>query len=88
MFQDILILRQHPLFHSHCIIYLLIPTSNHNKPFKVAPQRCIVYLLIPTSNHNYIAIRAIRPMVVYLLIPTSNHNLKQLGNALHTLYIF
>ena len=30
MFQDILILRQHPLFHSHCIIYLLIPTSNHN----------------------------------------------------------
>ena len=117
MFQDILILRQHPLFHSHCIIYLLIPTSNHNDFVLVSAHgmlyifwflhqtttgesdtscllRCIsfdsyikpqlvgeygtnglvVFLLIPTSNHNDYTANTLTITVVYLLIPTSNHN--------------
>ena len=43
------------------VVYLLIPTSNHNcvaiifKPFKV------VYLLIPTSNHNSTICSLVKP---------------------------
>ena len=34
------------------VVYLLIPTSNHNL-LKILPKRLkVVYLLIPTSNHN------------------------------------
>ena len=56
------------------VVYLLIPTSNHNSIWGNTKNTHVVYLLIPTSNHNHIGIKAIRPMVVYLLIPTSNHN--------------
>ena len=34
------------------VVYLLIPTSNHNYTAQSASLRCVVYLLIPTSNHN------------------------------------
>ena len=35
-----------------CVVYLLIPTSNHNAfPLKEC-EELVVYLLIPTSNHN------------------------------------
>ena len=34
------------------VVYLLIPTSNHNHAFAVACKVSVVYLLIPTSNHN------------------------------------
>ena len=34
------------------VVYLLIPTSNHNLPFKYSLFLQVVYLLIPTSNHN------------------------------------
>ena len=38
--------------HLGCVVYLLIPTSNHNRiPRNFAPRK-VVYLLIPTSNHN------------------------------------
>ena len=37
------------------VVYLLIPTSNHNYTWKQATQLFVVYLLIPTSNHNYYA---------------------------------
>ena len=37
------------------VVYLLIPTSNHNSPKDVSCGRCVVYLLIPTSNHNLAA---------------------------------
>ena len=38
--------------HNFLVVYLLIPTSNHN-PAAVLPFRVgVVYLLIPTSNHN------------------------------------
>ena len=41
------------LFKSTIVVYLLIPTSNHNwarEEYNLTP---VVYLLIPTSNHNY-----------------------------------
>ena len=56
------------------VVYLYIPTSNHNvKPTAVADFK-VVYLYIPTSNHNSEGIFNIHAMVVYLYIPTSNHN--------------
>ena len=38
-----------PLFG---VVYLLIPTSNHNYGQRLKIARQVVYLLIPTSNHN------------------------------------
>ena len=34
------------------VVYLLIPTSNHNIKSIQSRNRIVVYLLIPTSNHN------------------------------------
>ena len=34
------------------VVYLLIPTSNHNKSDTFGYFIIVVYLLIPTSNHN------------------------------------
>ena len=61
----------------HCsdeVVYLLIPTSNHNQGFRQDKVWKVVYLLIPTSNHNWSSHDVSVPVVVYLLIPTSNHN--------------
>ena len=70
------------------VVYLLIPTSNHN-PFLCLVQ-CdkVVYLLIPTSNHNLGIASDATVLVVYLLIPTSNHNCGKGSEILQTLYIF
>ena len=35
------------------VVYLLIPTSNHNVVGGVVARKKVVYLLIPTSNHNW-----------------------------------
>ena len=35
------------------VVYLLIPTSNHNVEDGLTRQEKVVYLLIPTSNHNF-----------------------------------
>ena len=59
---------------SVAVVYLLIPTSNHNAPIKRKQYPLVVYLLIPTSNHNGCPAYVLKYMVVYLLIPTSNHN--------------
>ena len=59
------------------VVYLLIPTSNHNSGCFPCSWTPVVYLLIPTSNHNSFALCHTTPMVVYLLIPTSNHNYAQ-----------
>ena len=56
------------------VVYLLIPTSNHNLRFVRLRPLFVVYLLIPTSNHNHVARQVCAWCVVYLLIPTSNHN--------------
>ncbi len=34
------------------VVYLSIPTSNHNRFGLVLKERIVVYLSIPTSNHN------------------------------------
>ena len=34
------------------VVYLLIPTSNHNSEYRNPVKQQVVYLLIPTSNHN------------------------------------
>ena len=34
------------------VVYLLIPTSNHNSTTPIDISDVVVYLLIPTSNHN------------------------------------
>ena len=34
------------------VVYLLIPTSNHNSSSSMNLWKLVVYLLIPTSNHN------------------------------------
>ena len=38
--------------HGRHVVYLLIPTSNHNSSIQYAVTDTVVYLLIPTSNHN------------------------------------
>ena len=58
----------------HEVVYLLIPTSNHNKETLNVSLSSVVYLLIPTSNHNQSSAALMQGRVVYLLIPTSNHN--------------
>ena len=64
------------------VVYLLIPTSNHNQNLGNKEHNKVVYLLIPTSNHNLERLLLIFEWVVYLLIPTSNHNcnVKDNGN--------
>ena len=61
----------------HMVVYLLIPTSNHNQGLDKSLYDYVVYLLIPTSNHNPAASDHEDESVVYLLIPTSNHNLSR-----------
>ena len=56
------------------VVYLLIPTSNHNLSVMGIFPLLVVYLLIPTSNHNIDTAAMLKEYVVYLLIPTSNHN--------------
>ena len=70
------------------VVYLLIPTSNHNPEGALLKQNLVVYLLIPTSNHNYISDSVLLITVVYLLIPTSNHNLEPVYKEGWELYIF
>ena len=41
--------------HYLSVVYLLIPTSNHNLPSSWFFLSVVVYLLIPTSNHNDLA---------------------------------
>ena len=70
------------------VVYLLIPTSNHNHQLERFVMDMVVYLLIPTSNHNSENVVAVQNVVVYLLIPTSNHNRKVTVNNVLWLYIF
>ena len=78
---------QDSLFNAQ-VVYLLIPTSNHNMYLQNYARFVVVYLLIPTSNHNPDAILIEMGVVVYLLIPTSNHNYAGKGVGSGKLYIF
>ena len=70
------------------VVYLLIPTSNHNEKLFKNAQKKVVYLLIPTSNHNSASYKKLVDAVVYLLIPTSNHNRRLFYHYHFGLYIF
>ena len=70
------------------VVYLLIPTSNHNWHRRTDLRPDVVYLLIPTSNHNVLPTAQFGSEVVYLLIPTSNHNQAPHNNICCGLYIF
>ena len=70
------------------VVYLLIPTSNHNLVIWWQWLVLVVYLLIPTSNHNLSTGICTLGGVVYLLIPTSNHNAIRVLSKLGLLYIF
>ena len=70
------------------VVYLLIPTSNHNHTATLIMIDNVVYLLIPTSNHNLYFCTKVLRYVVYLLIPTSNHNLFMMRFFCIWLYIF
>ena len=77
-----------PHTYSVYVVYLLIPTSNHNSMCIRTGSSPVVYLLIPTSNHNSFKEGTYRHFVVYLLIPTSNHNAQQPWVPPYELYIF
>ena len=52
--------------HGFQVVYLLIPTSNHNLPIHRSCLRYVVYLLIPTSNHNRAEIyEGIYPLYIF-----------------------
>ena len=70
------------------VVYLLIPTSNHNAQADQNKVQAVVYLLIPTSNHNCASTALATQLVVYLLIPTSNHNFRYAPQRKLELYIF
>ena len=70
------------------VVYLLIPTSNHNAYAYSMIFEPVVYLLIPTSNHNWLWTLRALTTVVYLLIPTSNHNGWLPLYGINMLYIF
>ena len=76
------------IFDKKRVVYLLIPTSNHNISHRDAERRYVVYLLIPTSNHNCWSKYRSWWWVVYLLIPTSNHNTRICVKSITRLYIF
>ena len=49
------------------VVYLYIPTSNHNLPFVVVAAVVVVYLYIPTSNHNLLFAQY-KQSVLYIFI--------------------
>ena len=70
------------------VVYLLIPTSNHNINNKVNYRESVVYLLIPTSNHNTDHLRCREPQlyIFWFLHQTTTYLNHRLIPAL--LYIF
>ena len=49
--------------HVGIVVYLLIPTSNHNATVMINKKLAVVYLLIPTSNHNGETFNQISPLL-------------------------
>ena len=70
------------------VVYLYIPTSNHNCETAWDYFSTVVYLYIPTSNHNSTDTPVLNVCVVYLYIPTSNHNYDEFDINCTELYIF
>ena len=58
------------------VVYLLIPTSNHNSRLLCNCETEVVYLLIPTSNHNIITtiLRCQKLYIFWFLHQTTTYN--------------
>ena len=71
-----------------CVVYLYIPTSNHNSFAKYFGFEYVVYLYIPTSNHNP-GINTLDRHRLYIFIflhqTTTYH---KIVNDFYRLYIF
>ena len=70
------------------VVYLLIPTSNHNRLLGLIALQMVVYLLIPTSNHNWNAfLFPASPLYIFWFLHQTTTNLLTVlvGRAL---YIF
>ena len=70
------------------VVYLYIPTPNHNRVLIMIFSKIVVYLYIPTPNHNCPTRSTTSRKVVYLYIPTPNHNNPALIICSKSLYIF
>ena len=73
---------------SNQVVYLLIPTSNHNFRQSTEPSIHVVYLLIPTSNHNFRLAHTDKwkLYIFWFLHQTTTYGIK--GNGDRKLYIF
>ena len=74
--------------HKIAVVYLLIPTSNHNITQTDMFWRSVVYLLIPTSNHNHKNVeKADKPLYIFwFLHQTTTLDAHNRGTS--KLYIF
>ena len=70
------------------VVYLLIPTSNHNHGVTLVGCHSVVYLLIPTSNHNSFIGRNLRDglYIFWFLHQTTTVRIACVGAC--KLYIF
>ena len=70
------------------VVYLLIPTSNHNPLALLSLRRSVVYLLIPTSNHNILQINrtTLQLYIFWFLHQTTTRACWETGS--YQLYIF
>ena len=55
------------LYIDGLVVYLYIPTSNHNLGMRMMPASSVVYLYIPTSNHNSLVFHCATP-ALYIFI--------------------
>ena len=70
------------------VVYLLIPTSNHNIPLSSMEYNLVVYLLIPTSNHNqYKTIRFVVLLYIFWFLHQTTTAYSHTQN-INMLYIF
>ena len=70
------------------VVYLLIPTSNHNFNESLLVNLLVVYLLIPTSNHNLLShwSDCLSLYIFWFLHQTTTVN--SVKSLVHLLYIF
>ena len=70
------------------VVYLLIPTSNHNVAAVQARTAEVVYLLIPTSNHNVAAVQArTAELYIFWFLHQTTTSERSVSEH-HLLYIF
>ena len=76
------------LMLSIVVVYLLIPTSNHNSGLNFEVEDEVVYLLIPTSNHNFCWANKLFIALYIFWFLHQTTTVQAIANALNKLYIF